>query len=409
MAFSLRGQAALACLCLTSSCGGSDTADALIGPEGGMVAHDDGITLVVPPGALLTTRQIVIRPSSDDLSREGYKQVGGAYLFEPRDLEFKVPAELSFSKDADKPVVLLKPGEKRVIAYSGADDRAVAYIGTLGVAALGTAGDPIATVDAPTLARTPADVDLAGAAIDVAELKVSPTGLTTLDLGFTAFNPSGMSAAQLNGEGTHYCGFKLGMILGASITGGCSSGLTSATIGLSSPQATAQVVPFLIGKVSEPVIVEVQIGSGDLAISAGYFAFKSSGCYLESCSGHGTCSDGGGGPSCTCEAGYAAAGLECTCIPQCDGRVCGGDGCEGSCGGCDPNTSQCDDQAGQCVPLPPPESTGPETTGPPETSTTAPPGTTTAPDNTTTDPSTTTGSSTGDGTTSTGTTGTTTG
>ena len=391
MAYTLRAPAALACLWFVSSCGGPDTADALIGPQGGVVSHDDGVTLTVPPGALLTTRQIVIRPSSETLSSGDYKQVGSAYLFEPRDLEFKVPAELTFeSKDTpSKPVVLLKP-DKRIIAYSGADDRAVAYIGSLGVASMGSAGEPVAVITAPKLARTPAEVDLNAAAVNVAELKITPEGTTVLDIGFTAFAPAGMSAAQLNGEGTAYCGFKLGMILGASITGGCSSGLTSATIGLSSPDATAQVVPFLIGKVDEPVIVEVQVGTGDLAVSAGYFAFRTSPCYLESCSGHGLCDDAGGQAkqaTCACDDGYMATGLNCDCIPQCDDRQCGNNGCGGQCGpGCDANTSTCNGETGQCEPLPPPETTGPPMTTEPETtgSTTMPP------DNTTTDASTTT-------------------
>ncbi len=398
---------------LVSACGGPTTADALIGPEGGVVAHDDGVTLTVPPGALLTTRQIVIRPSDESLSSGDFKQVGPAYLFEPRDLEFKVPAELSFSSDdtPDKPVVLLKP-DQRVIAYSGADDRAVGYIGTLGVAAMGQAGEAVATVDSPKLARTPAEVDLKSAATNVAELKVTPVGVTSLDLGFTAFAPEGGSAAQLNGEGTAYCGFKLGMILGASITGGCSSGLTSATIGLSGPQVTTQVLPFLIGKVSEPVIVEVQVGTGDLAISAGYFAFKTSACYLESCSGHGLCDDSSGQAVCACDDGYAANGVNCDCVPQCDGRECGYDGCQGNCGGCNPDTHACNDQAGVCEPLPPPETSGPMTTTAPDTtdpgtttadpSTTADDTTTTAdPSTTTTDPST-TSSGTTDGTGTTG-------
>lgn len=399
MAFSLRIPVALGCLSVAASCGGPNTADALIGPEGGVVAHDDGVTLTVPPGALLTTRQIVIRPSSEKLTRGTYEQVGGAYLFEPRDLEFKIPAELSFEGDAgDKPVVLLKPGESRVIAYSGADDRAVAYIGTLGIAAMGKGGDPTATVDDPKLARTPADVDLGAAFVDVASLKVTPSNTTVLDLGFTAFNPEGMNAAPLNGEGTNYCGFKLGMILGASITGGCSSGITSATIGLSAPQATAQVVPFLIGKTDEPVIVEVQVGTGDFAVSAGYFPFKTSACYLVSCSGHGMCQNSGNSASCACDDGYAASGLDCNCVPQCEGRVCGGDGCNGSCGNCDEGFD-CNNDAGQCVPQMPPPTTD-ATMDPPD------PSTTTAPDpdttTTTADPDTST-SSTGDpGTTTTG-------
>lgn len=410
MALSLRAPAALACLWLASSCGGSNTADALIGPEGGVVSHDDGVTLTVPAGALLTTRQIVIRPSSENLSSGDFKQVGDAYLFEPRDLEFKIPAELSFeSKDTpEKPVVLLRP-DARTIAYFGADDRAVGYIGSLGIAAMGAGGKPVATVDAPKLARTPAEVDLKTAAVNVASLTVTPVGTTVLDLGFTAFAPAGMSAAQLNGEGTAYCGFKLGMLLGASITGGCSLGLASATIGLSSPMATAEVVPLLIGKVTEPVLVEVQVGAGDLVVSAGYFAFRTSPCYLESCSGRGTCDDAGGTAStatCACNEGYAPNGLSCDCVPQCDGRVCGGNGCNGQCGpGCDAATHTCNGEIGQCEPLPEPETTDPPMTSEPEsTSTTTPDDTTTDPSTTSTDPSTTTSGESSEGS-STGTTG----
>ena len=44
MAFSLRSVLfASTTLTVLTSCGGQDTADALIGPEGGVVAHDNGI------------------------------------------------------------------------------------------------------------------------------------------------------------------------------------------------------------------------------------------------------------------------------------------------------------------------------------------------------------------------------
>ena len=49
-----------------------------------------------------------------------------------------------------------------------------------------------------------------------------------------------------------------------------------------------------------------------------------------------------GGIPWACEQG------ECVCQPQCDGKQCGDDGCEGECGQCDP-LAQCAD--GQCVPL----------------------------------------------------------
>ena len=77
MAFSLRTvMFASTTLALLTSCGGQDTADALIGPEGGVVAHDDGVTLTVPPGALLVTRQIIIRPSDEKLTLLAFRSCG---------------------------------------------------------------------------------------------------------------------------------------------------------------------------------------------------------------------------------------------------------------------------------------------------------------------------------------------
>ncbi len=377
------------CALLAASCGGSNTADALIGPEGGVVAHEDGVTLTVPAGALLVTRQIIIRPSEEKLSRGTFEQVGESYLIEPRDLEFRVPAELTFdTKIADRPSVLLKPGETRVIAYSAADDKPTAYIGTLGIVAAAKGGDMAGTVDMPMLSRTPAGTDLAKPFVDGGELKISPKGVTTLDVGFTAFDTSGMSKGLLNGEGTSYCGFKFGSVLGASISGGCSSGITSGTLALTSTQATVQVLPFLVGKLERPVVVEVQLGTGDLAFSAGYFAFTTSGCFLESCSGHGTCEDTGGGASCTCDEGFGpgAEPLTCDCVPKCDGKQCGNDSCGGQCQpGCNQETHSCNQESSQCDPLPPPETTGPEpSTGEPGTTTDAPGTTTDAPGTTTT-------------------------
>lgn len=391
---------AVSFITLISACGASNTADALIGPEGGVVAHDDGVTLTVPAGALLVTRQIIIRPSDEKLSRGTFEQVGNSYLIEPRDLEFRIPAELTFdTKIAERPSVLLKPGETRVIAYSSADDRPTAYIGSLGIVAAAKGGDPAGSIDSPKLARTPTGSDLPAPAIDAAELKISPKGVTTLDVGFTAFDTSGTSKSLLNGEGTAYCGFKFGAVLGASISGGCSTGVTSGTLALTSGQATVEVLPFLIGKLDRPVVVEVQLGTGDLAVSAGYFTFNTSGCFLESCSGHGVCSDAGGQPSCACAEGFVPGTepLSCDCVPKCDGKPCGGDGCGGECQpGCDPNTHICNNETSQCDPLPPPETTGPPgTTGDPGT--TGEPGTSTT--STTGDPGT-TGTGTGTSTTS---------
>ena len=399
MALSLRTPFALCgVLLLLSSCADDSTADALIGPEGGSVIHDDGVTLIVPPGALSTVHQIIIRPSDETLTRGSFEQVGNSYLIEPRILQFKIPAQLTFDrKIAEKATVLLKPGESRVIAYSASDTKPTAFIGSLGVVAAAKGGDPVATVDAPTLARTPDTADLTKASVNVGEIMVTPTGVTTLDVGFTAFDPTGMSQHLLNGEGSSYCGFKFGGVTGASIIGGCSTGNASGSLALNSPQATIQVLPFLIGKLERPVIVEVQVGKDDLAVSAGYFAFNTSPCFLESCSGKGTCDDSSGKAVCTCDPGYAPGeDISCDCVPQCEGKQCAGDGCGGECKpGCNADTHSCNYDNGQCEPLPPPETTG-------DTTTTGD-GTTTGGGSTTTSGGTSTGTTGTTGTTSTGT------
>ena len=61
-------------------------------------------------------------------------------------------------------------------------------------------------------------------------------------------------------------------------------------------------------------------------------------CCVPNCDGK-TCGDDGCGGSC----GECGEGEECTeagqcevpCVPNCEGKECGGDGCEGSCGSCD--------------------------------------------------------------------------
>jgi hypothetical protein len=44
--------------------------------------------------------------------------------------------------------------------------------------------------------------------------------------------------------------------------------------------------------------------------------------------------------------------IECPCVPNCDGKQCGGDGCGGSCGSCGPN-QVCTPDSSQCVTIPP--------------------------------------------------------
>lgn len=384
----------LAAAVIAPGCQDSSAVYALIGPEGGSVSIPDGPTLVFPPGAVLATRQIVIRPIESDLSKGSFKQSGGAYRLEPTDLDLKVPAELTFEGDQPaKPTVLWRRDEGRVVAYAAADDRARAFIGGLGVVALAAGGEPAGAVDEPVLARAPTEADFNAPFVDVAAIKVTPMGTQQIDIGLTVYDPMGMSNRPLNGDGSRYCGFKFGGVQGASITGGCSGGLATGSLTVNSNQVTVEAEPFLLGKVDNPVLVEVQVGSGDLAHSLGYFTFNTSPCFLESCSGRGTCDASSGTAQCLCDDGYAPGeGLVCNCVPQCDNRNCGGDSCGGQCGFCEPGFN-CNFDIGQCDGMPPPMTTEPETTAPPMTTE---PDTTGDSTSTTGDGSSTSGSSSGD-------------
>ncbi|MCY0992634.1 hypothetical protein OV203_36180 [Nannocystis sp. ILAH1] len=386
----------LAAAVLVPGCQDTSAVYALIGPEGGELALEEGPTIKFPAGALVTTRQIVIRPVDDDLTRGDFKQSGGAYRIEPTDLDLRIPAEVTFGGDVPKqPSILWQRGDSRVVSHAASDDRAVAYIGALGIIALAAGGEIAATVDEPMLARVPGDVDYGKPLTDIATVKVSPKGTSMLDIGFTVYDPMGMSNRPLNGDGSRYCGLKFASVQGGSIIAGCSGGLATGSVIVSSAQVTVDAVPFLIGKVDGATLVEVQVGSGDLAHSVGYLPFITGTCYLESCSGHGACDSSSGAPLCMCDDGYASPmedPLACNCVPNCDGRMCGDDGCGGSCGGCGEGQN-CNE--GQCEGQPPPETT----TGP-DTTTTGPDTTTsTGPDTTTDDTSTSTTTTTGDSST----------
>ena len=67
---------------------------------------------------------------------------------------------------------------------------------------------------------------------------------------------------------------------------------------------------------------------------------------VPSCSGK-ICGDDGCGGSCgDCPAQHACVGGDCVCEPDCTGKICGDDGCGGSCGGC-PTQHAC--VGGACV------------------------------------------------------------
>jgi hypothetical protein len=394
----------LAVLALAPGCQDSSAVYALIGPEGGSVSMPEGPTLTFPPGALLSTRQIVIRPVDDNLTTGNFKQSGGAYRIEPTDLDLKVPVEVTFDADSPAvPSVLWRRGMGRVVAHAAADDRALAYIGALGTIALAAGDVPVAKVDEPAIARIPGEANFAAPAVDTATIKITPAGTGTLEVGFTVYDPMGMSNRPLNGDGSRYCGFKFDAVQGGSITSGCSGNVATGSIALSSTQVVLDIRQFLLSKVDNPVLVEIQVGNGTISNSVGYITFSNSTCYDESCSGHGECDQSGGSPMCVCDDGYAPGeGLTCECVKQCDGRNCGGDGCGGSCGNCGPD-SQCNQDAGVCEGMPPPETTTeppPMSTGEPDPSSTGEPGTststTTGDDTTSTSTSSTSGGSSGD-------------
>ena len=64
------------------------------------------------------------------------------------------------------------------------------------------------------------------------------------------------------------------------------------------------------------------------------------------------CGDDGCGGSCgSCDPGQTCEDGQCSgCVPQCDGKQCGDDGCGGDCGSCDPGQTCEDGQCSGCVP-----------------------------------------------------------
>jgi hypothetical protein len=310
-------------------------------PQGGTFTGGP-VTLELPPGALAAEQEVELRGSSTDLSALDYVQVGSAYDFsEP--LIFKLPARLTISGDAMNPVVMFRQDGLTVTSNASS-----AYINELGAIALAEGGTPHVTSVAPAFGATP---EQAGAPLrDAAHMSVMVSDTPQLNLALTIYDPTDYYTKPLNGTGEGDCGFKLENVLGGSLSAGCSEGPLSASIGVTSAQIEFDVVPFLAGKMETAVVVGVVAGGDELAHMLGFFAFDTSLCFEETCSGYGTCSENGSEAVCQCIDGYAADGLECNCVPQCDGRECGGDSCGGNClPGCDSDVEFCDDN-GQCVP-----------------------------------------------------------
>lgn len=376
-------------LILSLAC--TDASEAEIGPEGGELRIDN-LTVVIPPGAMGTTRKLKISPSEANLSRSSFQQVGDAYLLEPSDLRLKIPATATFTKlkDVSTPAVLHQIGDGgKIHSYTPAEGDAVAYIGAFGTIAAAKAGDLAATIDMPPLSATPYDADGSAPILDTLGMKVTPSGINLVDVVLTAYDMRGENNRDLNGGA--FCAFKIQEVQGASIATGCTTGTTTVTLGLTSSSVTFEAIPFLLDKVDSPVVVQIEVGTQELVNTLGYVAFGTSPCFYETCSGRGTCVESGGVASCMCNEGYAPSppedGLGCDCVPQCDGRQCGGDACGGSCGSCGEGFS-CNNDAGTC-----------DADMPDPTTTTGPDPTTTGPDPTTTSTSTTTSTTSTTGTT----------
>jgi hypothetical protein len=372
------------------ACGGDDEgevlASATIGPEGGTLSHGD-ITLEVPAGALTAPTEIELRKIRGDLSARDFEQQGDAMQFTvvgggEANATLRLPAELRVGGAAEETAILFEQDGMTVAAVG-----ATAYLNELGRFAKSSAGTVTVTLTAPEVASSPAATPAPNT--DVARLRLELTDVARLQLAVTAYDVAGAYDKPLNGTQTGSCAFNVLSVTGGSLTSGCTEGALSGSIGVSSAAVEFDLVPFLAGKIETPVAVGIVAGGEDLAFQLGFIAFNTGSCFNETCSGHGTCNPGAPA-SCSCDEGWRPEGLECICVPQCDGRQCGSDSCGGQ---CQPGCAQgetCDFGTGQCNP------DGSGTTG----STTDPSGGTTG----TTDPST---GTTGTTDPSTGTTGTT--
>lgn len=318
-----------------------------IGPEGGEIAGG-GLSLTFPPGALMAETDIEIRSSKVDLTAADFKMDGIARALLPDGLSLQQPTKLTFSGSS---AVLFQQDELKVAAVGD-----TGYINELGVVSAADAGTPRIGAVMPTLGASP---EAAGAAIrDSAHFQLEVRDTPEMDLSMSLYDTDQVYDKPLNGAGVGECGFRLeASLTGGSLAGGCESGLVTATVRTTSQFVDFDIVPFLAGKLATPVTVGVVAGNEAIAYQLGFFAFDTSPCYDESCSGDGVCVANGSDATCDCNDGFAPEGLTCVCVPQCDGRTCGNDpNCDQGCGNCG-DGEQCTD-AGQCVPQEPDPDTG---------------------------------------------------
>lgn len=324
----------------------------MIGPEGGSISGG-GLSLTFPPFALGTETEIEIRSSKVDLSAADFKMQDTARALLPAGLSLRLPVALNFS---GAKAVLFQQDELTVAALG-----ATGYLNELSIVAAASAGTPRITTAMPVLGASP---EAAGAALrDQAHFQMQVQDTPEMDLSLTIYDTAQAYDRSLNGSGSGECGFRLEPTLtGGSLAGGCNEGFVTATVRTSSQAVDFDVTPFLSGNMTTPVTVGVVAGGPAIAYQLGFFAFDTSPCYDETCSGNGVCVANGSEATCDCIEGYAAQDLTCVCVPQCDGRECGGDSCGGNCGGCGDGES-CNDDAGQCVTNPPDTGTDGTDTG----------------------------------------------
>ena len=367
---------------LCAACG--DGEGTPIGPEGGTLQAGK-LTVTIPAGALTQERAFNLTKIDQDLSSDDYAATEKAYELTPENVVFKIPAEAVYEpgSNTEGPSLLYEVRD-RVTAYPTVGENGVGHFLRSGVIGMGSAGQPKGTVDMPMLSQLPGEVSPSNTFIDIVQMQVTPSASGPFDIVLTAYDMDGKYNRPLNDNdiNTTHCGFKIENVQGALVTGGCISGTVTASVSPTAPSVSFDIVPFLIGKTDEPVVVSVDVGVGQFATRVGYFGFQTGPCFQVSCSGNGTCMPSGDTPVCACNEGYAnnpEDPLRCDCVPQCEGMQCGSDGCGGSCGNC-PDGQSCDFGSGQCQ-------------GDPDPSTTEPDPSTTMPDPSTTmmDPSTSTG------------------
>jgi hypothetical protein len=321
--------------------GDKELARAVIGPEGGTLAGG-GVTVEIPAGALPVETELRLVEVDRKLAAGDFEQRGKVFSIEPADLHLQLPAEISLPGSAENPSVVVEAAGQTV-AHPGTS----AYLEYLGSVALAETGTVTITAIEPTLGASPSNAE--GGFVDNLHFELQLDGTHRVDLRITAWDYT-QTQGVLNGD-NGVCGFKLAQLEGGSLTTGCANGELTASINAAGDRVAFTVLPLHAPALAQPVAVGITASDDQLGYALGYFEFSTGSCYLEECSGHGACNPSDP-PACVCDEGFATPDddpLSCQCVPQCDGRECGGDSCGGSCGNC-AEGEECIYSEGQCEP-----------------------------------------------------------